>query len=121
MDIVNEYLQETRKSMEGLPRGLREMLDIRPKIICADGFTVSVQASLTHYCSPRDNYGPYSEVELGFPSQEEPDIMDWAEDPDAPTGTVYGYVPVTVVAAVIDKHGGIDRNATLRGGAKGGT
>lgn len=33
--------------------------------------------------------------------------MQYAEDEDRPTATVYGYVPVSVVEALIDKHGGI--------------
>jgi hypothetical protein len=34
-------------------------------------------------------------------------IIDWAEDRDDPTGTVYGYVPVSVVTNVLAKHGGM--------------
>ena len=33
-------------------------------------------------------------------------ILKWAEDPENPCDTVYGYVPVTVVNLVIAKHGG---------------
>jgi hypothetical protein len=33
--------------------------------------------------------------------------MQYCEDPQDPTGTVYGYVPVQVVTNVIVKHGGI--------------
>ena len=78
------------------------------KIVCKDGFEMSVQASRTHYCSPRmDNAEKYTDVEVGFPSDLEPLLMEWAEDPDYPTGTVYGYVPAPVVLLVCVKHGGI--------------
>ena len=78
-----------------------------PQIKCADGFTLSVQASQYHYCTPRLDKSFYVAVEVGFPSEKEDLLMEWAETPDDPTGTVYGWVPVDVVEKVIDKHGGI--------------
>jgi hypothetical protein len=72
------------------------------------GFGVSIQASERNYCSPRDDFGPYTEVELGFPNSPEPLIIGYAEDPDNPTETIYGYVPVGVVQALITKHGGME-------------
>ena len=81
----------------------------RESVICKDGFAMSVQASENHYCSPRENgiAMSYTSVEVGFPSDKEDLLMDWAEDGDKPTETVYGYVPVSVVIDVIEKHGGI--------------
>lgn len=77
-----------------------------PRIRCRDGFTMSVQASEFHYCTPRNNTGPWVCVEVGFPSQKEDLLMEYAEDPDHPTETVYGYVPVEIVIEIIEKHGG---------------
>lgn len=78
-----------------------------PEIICKDGFKMSVQVSSTHYCDPRNNTADYySEVEVGFPSDKEPLLMQWAEDPHNPTGTVYGYVPSNIIQNIIQKHGG---------------
>ena len=78
------------------------------RVMCADGFTMSVQAHDGAYCSPRvNNAESYDEVEVGFPSSAEPLLMDWCDDPNDPTGTVYGYVPVQVVTNVIAKHGGM--------------
>ena len=84
---------------------------LNKKIICADGFTVSVQANEGAYCTPRqDDAEQYTQVELGFPSAREELIMSWieiiGEDID-PTDSVYPYVPVSVVTNVIAKHGGI--------------
>ena len=77
-------------------------------VVCADGFVMSVQAHDGAYCEPRlDAQRKYTLVEIGFPSKEEPLIMPWAESPETPTDTVYGYVPVDVVTNVIVKHGGI--------------
>lgn len=81
---------------------------LRPYAVCADGFGISIQASQYHYCAPReDGQIDYEQVELGYPSEREEMILDFAEDPDDPTNTVYGYVPVGVVDEMLEKHGGI--------------
>jgi len=69
---------------------------------------MSVQGNEAAYCEPRrDNQEKYIRVEIGFPSEEEPLIMSYAENPRDPINTVYGWVPVQVVTDVIAKHGGI--------------
>jgi hypothetical protein len=78
------------------------------RIECADGFSMSVQASAFNYCEPkRDNAEAYTEVEVGFPSHPEPLLARYAEDASAPTNTVYPYVPVQAVVDVCAKHGGV--------------
>ena len=80
----------------------------RPRLYCNDGYSVSVQASEFHYCSPRLNgLQDYERVELGFPSMEDELINEYADDGDDYTDTVYGYVPIEVVEKLIEKHGGI--------------
>lgn len=76
------------------------------RIKCADGFTMSVQAGETHYCEPRTDTGPYRSVEVGYPSSKEDLLMEYAEMPDQPTKTVYGWVPSETIWDVILKHGG---------------
>ena len=86
------------------------------RLVCADGFEMSVQAHDGAYCSPRiDNAEKYTHVEVGFPSKREPILMDWAEEASDPMGTVYGYVPVQAVTNVIAKHGGIVEGQVPRG------
>lgn len=82
---------------------------MRPRIVCNDGFSVSVQGSVNHYCSPRLNllYESYEEVELGYPSVADKLIIDYAEDMEDPTQTVYPYVPIDIVETLVEKHGGI--------------
>jgi hypothetical protein len=76
----------------------RSFADNRDKIVCLNGTTVSVQASEFHYSSPRDNHGPYTAVECGFPNvAPNAALLEFADDPDKPTKTVYGYVPVAIV------------------------
>ena len=77
-------------------------------LYCKSGFNMSIQASATTYCTPRDDNGPYTHVEIGFPSAPDDMIIGFAEDHDDPTGTVYGWVPVGIVSALIIKHGGIE-------------
>lgn len=93
----------------------------RPHIICKDGFSVSVQAGLfgSWYDTISVYHGlsgvggvSFDAVELGFPSEADELILEYAEEPERPTKTVYGYVPIDVVEALITKHGGIDEEKT---------
>lgn len=80
---------------------------VRDRVVCKDGFSISVQASSCHYCIPRVSNSPsYEAVELGFPSEADSIISDYAEESDL-LNSVYGYVPVDVVDSLLEKHGGI--------------
>ena len=76
-------------------------------VVCENGFRMSVQADEMKYCEPRNNTGPYTQVEVGYPSQKESLLMEYAENPDDPTETVYGWVPSNIIWDVILKHGGV--------------
>lgn len=86
----------------------------RNRIFCKDGFNISVQGSAGHYCQPRYDVKEYSSVELGFPSEEEILINEYAENVLNPTETVYGWTPIDVIEKVIEKHGGIDIDKTFK-------
>ena len=61
--------------------------------------------------------GPYTHVEVGFPSDRPELWRDWeayAEDPDEPTRTVYGYVPLQLVQELVTTHGGEANETTQR-------
>ena len=81
--------------------------DKRPRTVCSDGFSMSIQASRFHYCTPRENKGPWTAFEVGFPSHGDNLLIPYAEDPERPTETVYGWVPAEIVAQVILNHGGL--------------
>lgn len=106
-DQLMHHLTTEVRPMRGVPEGFKELA---PKIRCADGASLSVQASWTHYCTPRQNIGAWTTVEVGFPSVEPPETWapyfdgDW--DTDDRCASVYGYVPVEVVLAYINEHGG---------------
>lgn len=82
------------------------------RLQCADGTTLSVQASRFHYCTPRGDTGPYSRLEVGYPSAEPPRTWreyfdgDWENDDHKES--VYGYVPVGKIAWFIRRHGGLN-------------
>jgi len=82
----------------------------RYRITCADGFSMSVQASELNYSTPKISGWDtiYSEVEIGFPSQIVKDLLPYAEDEDDPINTIYAYVPAIIVCKVIANHGNID-------------
>tara|TARA_R110002074_G_scaffold38012_5_gene102940 strand:+ start:18 stop:347 length:330 start_codon:yes stop_codon:yes gene_type:complete len=91
--------------------GTTNKTNLNEKIVCSDGFTMSVQANQYSYCEPRyTGAEQYETVEVGYPSQREELLMEYAEssynDTD-PTDTVYAYVPAALVFAVIVKHGGM--------------
>ena len=90
-----------------------------PHIVCEDGFTMSVQVGYSLYSTPKKVAKRYSAVEIGYPSEPEELIKEYAEfapfDEDTTdyTDTVYPYVPVSVVDKVLKKHGGINLTQTL--------
>ena len=82
---------------------------ILKRIECADGFNLSVQAGDALYSTPRDDRGPWTAVEVGYPSGRPEPWDEWskyAEEAADPTATVYGYVPFAMVEALIEAHGG---------------
>lgn len=105
MSTMQKYWRKHARS-----RPFKNGYHVVPPITCKDGFTMSVQASKFHYCSPRDLLpaGNYAAWEVGFPSEREEALMSYAEQPNTPTETVYGRVPTSVIDALIEKHGGIE-------------
>lgn len=92
---INDYIQNNRQGF--MVKG----------IVCKSGLKMSVQASSGHYCSPREDFGPWVSVEVGFPNQPVSELMKYADDKSNPTETVYGWVPVEVVEKVINDNGGV--------------
>lgn len=78
-------------------------------ITCKDGTTLSVQAGNSQYCTPRKNNGPWTHVEVGFPSKRLDQLMPYIDGSENsnPMKSVYGWVPLEIVAAAIDECGGI--------------
>jgi len=105
---VNEFLEKTHEVVAPGRHDEDAMLKLRRKVKCADGYSVSIQASCFHYCSPRSSIKgtEYTSVELGYPSTPDELINDYAEGSEY-TNTVYGCVPVEIVEKLLEKHGGV--------------
>lgn len=102
----SQIVEEINRRFEGRKERVRSMPDNLPALKAADGFTVSVQASQYHYCTPRHNEGPYSHVECGYPSELPDAWAKWAEESDT-TKTVFAYIPIFVVACEFARRGGL--------------
>ena len=100
MDLTLEDFLKTMK------RELVGDLNFYKPIYCNDGFAMSVQASSKHFCHPReDGLKAYTHYEVGFPSEPPHYFLHLAED-ELYTKTVYCYVPVELIIAEINYHGG---------------
>lgn len=106
MDIVNEHFKKHKEWP-------------RPAMECADGFHISVQAHYGAYCQPRpvrldDDIEEFFKVECGFPSAPVPELAEWKdgdkENRMTDSESVFGYVPVAAVIALIEKHGGLKQS-----------
>lgn len=80
-----------------------------PRLYMRDGAELSVQASRLHYSRPREDIGPYTHVEVGYPSGSVPDT--WAEYQDGKY-EIYAYLPIELVYMYVAAHGGIDPEKT---------
>ena len=121
---INEFIQRnlkvTNHSSDPLMKHMLTYTRL-PKIVCSDGFEMSVQVGFSLYSTPKKVAKRYSGVEIGFPSEHESLIEEYAEtfyqedgeDVTDYTDTVYPYVPVKIVDKVLKKHGGIDMTETL--------
>lgn len=96
--IVVELRRRIRRKGPGKPV---------PRIVCADGFEVSAQAGRYLYCSPREDEAEWTHIELGYPSAAIPNLAAYIESNDPQeTATVWGNVPIGLVADLIAAHGG---------------
>lgn len=85
---------------------------LRKRIVCADGFSFSCQASDGHYCLPRENNAiGYKSLEVGYPSQKPPDdicaFVAWSFEEGDWENSVYAQVPAALVLRLIEIHGGM--------------
>ena len=87
---------------------------VNSHIVCADGFTISAQASDMHYAQDSHVSGeaaywrgidaepvyPFVTFELGAAHEALPELDEWE------SGGVWAWVPRQVVADLLDSHGG---------------
>lgn len=90
---LQEHLQTAEVIDLGAGRVMRRPV---PAITCRDGAVFSVQASEFTYCTPRDNTGPWTAVEVMTISE---DVIprNWEQDDDG----IGAWVPIEAVAQEI--------------------
>lgn len=92
------------------------LLPQMPRLYLVDGSSLSVQAGDGLYSTPRANTGPFTHVEVGYPSENPPETWrGYADDEEKPTNTIYSYIPLPLVLLYIGAHGGIDVDKTFAG------
>ncbi len=81
----------------------------RPRVKCADGYTVSIQAGSGSNvrCWPHEDTNHFSHVQLDTPSCQDKELIPYRMEPDDENEIFFFFVPVEVVDRVLKKHGGI--------------
>jgi hypothetical protein len=123
-DIVNEFFHKhypadykTAWVMRSLARcygreyvGADRDKRIFPEMVCCDGLRLSVQGHFGGYSHPRDDFADeYTAVEIMGSRRADALLAEYERDCNAvgDDQMIYPYVPVAVIAAVIEKHGGL--------------
>lgn len=112
---LQELLYNYRKHKLNTEEIMSEKCLLFPRVICNDGFSISIQANQFAYCKPRNILEKWTCMELGFPSENEDLIIKYAENQKSLLSTVYPYVPMQVIVDVINTHGGLKNIEDFRG------
>ena len=95
---LREYIELTYFEGEIITYGSYQYDDtdhyIRQRVVCNDGFNMSVQGNSGSYCSPRYFTTSYECMEIGFPSEHDELLGDETED-------VYGYVEFDIIEKIV--------------------
>lgn len=88
-----------------------------PCVVCVDGFSISIQVHHGAYCASENGTRTFGTdwqlVEWGFPSNEIDAVLYKAESSPT-TNSVGGYVTIARMETLIQEHGGIDLQQTLK-------
>lgn len=107
--LLKDYLAKHAKRAARDSGGLLHLI---PRIVCADGFSISIQGGFHAYCTPRINGAAWTNLEAGYPSSRPGDaLLHYADDASSATESIYPYVPIDVLQAELDAHGGIKGEA----------
>jgi hypothetical protein len=81
---------------------------VKSEHVASQGFTID-DFDDTYNEVECEFVGPFTSVEIGFPSARPEPWAIWkqyAEEPDNPTKTVYARVPIGIASSLIKAHGG---------------
>jgi hypothetical protein len=124
MSIFQRIIVNMNKTIMNQEINYNNQFFFCPVIHCKDGFNISLQINHGNYCSSENGYRTmgvdWKELEFGFPSMNEKDMWKYSEEWENTnlntefnvTQTV-GRIPIEVMQAICDKHGGIDWDVTL--------
>lgn len=107
IDELQALLATKIMRVELNPKNVIEYKTRTPTIYCNDGTHLSVQTGEFNYCDPKTNTGPWTEVEVGFPSREFESLKLYEESNYSDNSGIYGYVPIEVIVDIINECGGI--------------
>ena len=102
VEELNKWCKENRIYMG---RGDQYVINY---IECEDGFNFTLGASEWNECHPRNCHGPWTHLEVGFFSDDTHYI-------DMKDQKLKGYVPVELIVAEVNLHGGIRKDRVLSG------
>ena len=91
---------------------------ITKKVHFNNGGSISVLASSSHYCEPRNDNGPYTKFELGYPSKDTKlpqSLLKYQEQSSItdPYDNIFPYVPVRILMKLADMNGGFVKGTKL--------
>lgn len=95
-----------------------EVVKFKPlyeRVYFNNGGNISIQASRTAYSNPRNDEGPYTHMEMGYPSKDTvlpKNVLRYVEQSSLegtndPYDSVYPYVPVSVIKELVQANGGV--------------
>jgi hypothetical protein len=124
MSIFQKSVVTDKKNRINQPMNYDTTIFRIPRVYAKDGFNVSLQAHNCNYCASENGYRELGhtmeEVEFGFPSENEELMHLYSEDYEYRDLEVpfnitehVGIIPVSVMEAVFEKHGGIDWEKTI--------
>lgn len=96
--------------------------NVRPMIVCNDGFSVFIGAGSRYECSPKfdlqnSSGSGYTEIEVLYPSEEDKTLKQFTDEylflNNSMTDSVIPYVPKDLVKEMLEKHGGINFEKTF--------
>ena len=110
-----------RVSMDEMKKVYAEQYFYLPRIVCKDGFSISIQVHNGNYCASENGTRQFGfnwlEVEWGYPTEnidaKKYNAELWDDDQDT-TNTVGGYVDINLIDSLVEEHGGLDIDATLK-------
>jgi len=95
-----------------IPQRERNSNGVFPRLVCVDGFSLSVQGSRGNYSSPKEDLAildEYNCFECAFLNPSDEPLLEEFSDGHG----CFGYVPKSVVLEIIARHGGIEDEPKL--------